>query len=289
MHPLVLIGYGDIARRVAERHPDHPILALARHVAFCPVTHRAQWESRVFDLDGKTPLGPIPRDAIWLYFAPPPNQGVTDTRVAGWLARIPAEQQPRAVIYASTTGVYGDHHGDWIDEQTPPSPAHDRGRRRLDAEARFADWCGARAIGLTVLRITGIYACDRLPLARIRAGEPVVCLEESPWSNRIHADDLAEVYARLIARVAQGQPVTGLFNVSDNNPRPMTELYLATAKHFKVAPPPCKPLAEVLAQASPMAREFLTESKRIDARAIQQALDWQPHYPNLQAALADCP
>ena len=286
--PLVLIGYGDIARRVAERHPNHPITSLARHVAPLPAGHRAAWETLAFDLDRDEPPATLPPKAIWLYFAPPPNDGVVDTRVVRWLAAIPSAQHPRGVIYASTTGVYGDHHGGWIDEQTPATPAHDRGRRRLDAEARFDDWCRARSIPLTVLRITGIYACDRLPLERIRAGAPVVCLDESPWSNRIHADDLADICARLIARLEQGEPVSGLFNISDNTPRPMTELYLATAAHFKLPPPPCLPLADVLEQSSPMAREFLTESKRIDASAIQRVLDWRPRYPSLAAALADC-
>ncbi len=286
--PLVLIGYGDIARRVAERHPDHPIISLARHLAPPPAGHRAAWAALNFDLDRDEPPATLPPKAIWLYFAPPPNDGVVDTRVARWLAAIPPTQHPQGVVYASTTGVYGDHHGEWIDEHTAANPAHDRGHRRLDAEARFDDWCRARSIPLTVLRITGIYACDRLPLERIRAGAPVVCLDESPWSNRIHADDLADICARLIARLEQHKPVAGLFNISDNNPRPMTELFLATAAHFKLPPPPCLPLADVLAQSSPMAREFLSESKRIDASAIQRELDWRPRYPSLAAALADC-
>lgn len=286
--PLVLIGYGDIAWRVAERHPDYPIMSLARHVAPLPAGHRGAWETLVFDLDRDDPPATLPPKAIWLYFAPPPNEGVVDSRVARWLAAIPSTKHPHGVIYASTTGVYGDHHGGWIDEQTPATPAHDRGHRRLDAEARFDDWCRARSIPLTVLRITGIYACDRLPLDRIRAGAPVVCMDESPWSNRIHADDLADICARLIARLAQGTPVSGLFNISDNNPRPMTELFLATAAHFNLPPPPCLPLADVLAQSSPMAREFLTESKRIDASAIQRVLDWRPRYPSLADGLAAC-
>lgn len=286
--PLVLIGYGDIARRVAKRHPEHAMTAMARRLPYCPVTHRGQWISRAIDLDQFESIGDLPRDAIWLYFAPPPGSGIEDRRVANWLAAISSGQHPSAVIYASATSVYGDQHGGWVDEHTPSNPAHDRGRRRLAAETRLGDWCHARSIPLTVLRITGIYACDRLPLERIRTGAPVVCPEESPWSNRIHADDLADVCTRLIARVEQGAPVAGVFNVSDNNPRPMSEWFLATAAHFKLPLPPCLPLAEVLAQSSPMAREFLTESKRIDARAIQRALDWQPHYPDLATALARC-
>ncbi len=287
-HPLVLIGYGDIARRVAERHPDHAIYALARRRPTAPTGHRGAWTGLAFDLDQNTPAD-LPAAALWCYFAPPPATGIEDTRVARWLsaaARLPA---PVQIVYASTTAVYGDVAGEWVDETRVPAPAHDRGRRRLDAERQIQHWGLARGIPVTVLRITGIYACDRLPLEKIRAGTPIVCPDQAPWSNRIHAEDLADLYTALIDRAEQGLPVTGVFNISDNHPRPMTELYTATAAHFGLPMPPCRSLAEVLASATPMAREFLSESKRIDARAIQRALNWQPRYPDLEHALADCP
>lgn len=284
---LILTGFGDIAARIAHRHPLHRIYALARRPAPRPHNHSGAWHGILYDLDTPTALPELPAHAIWLYLAPPPNTGETDTRVAHWLTA--AGQLPRAVIYASTTGVYGDHQGGWVNEATPARPAHDRARRRLNAEHQFTQWCAARAIPLSILRITGIYAADRLPIARIKARTPVVCLEQSPWSNRIHADDLAEIYAALIRRIEASTPVTGIYNVSDNTPRPMTELYLATAAHFGLPAPPCLPLSEVLAQSTAMAREFLTESKRIDASAIQRALNWQPSYPNLASTLADTP
>ncbi|HQS02906.1 MAG TPA: NAD-dependent epimerase/dehydratase family protein [Halothiobacillus sp.] len=287
MPPLILIGYGDIAARVARRSPTQAIYALARKAAPRPARHLGAWHSIVLDLDAPTPALKLPAQAIWLYLAPPPQSGTVDTRLANWLALQANQAPPRAVIYASTTGVYGDHAGGWITEATPPNPAHQRGQRRLHAEHQFTQWCAARAIALTILRITGIYAADRLPIARIKARAPVVCLQESPWSNRIHADDCADICTALIHRATQNTPITGVFNISDNTPRPMTELFLATAAHFGLPPPPCQPLAHILAEASPTAREFLTESKRIDASAIQRALNWQPRYPNLAATLAE--
>ncbi|HQS02350.1 MAG: hypothetical protein B7Y07_11755 [Halothiobacillus sp. 24-54-40] len=286
MPPLILIGHGDIAARVARRHPAHTIYALARKTAPRPANHTGAWHSIAYDLDTANAAPELPAEAIWLYFAPPPDTGTQDTRVAHWLAAMAKQPAPRAVLYASTTGVYGDHAGGWITEATPPSPAHDRGRRRLNAESQLTQWCTARQIPLSHLRITGIYAAERLPIERIKARAPVVCLAESPWSNRIHADDLADICTALIARIEANTPVTGIYNISDNTPRPMSELYFATAAHYGLPPPPCLPLADVLAQASPMAREFLTESKRIDASAIQCALNWQPRYPNLAATLA---
>lgn len=287
MH-LVLIGYGDIAARLATRHPQDAVLALARRPAQAPVGHVAAWRSVIFDLDQDN-APDLPDQAVWLYFAPPPTQGTEDSRLRRWLASAERQPRPAQLIYASTTAVYGDVAGAWVDEQTAPNPAHDRGRRRLDAERTAQAWCAARGVPLTVLRITGIYAADRLPLDKIRAGQPVVCPEEAPWSNRIHADDLADICSRLIARCAAGAPVTGVFNISDNQPLPMSLLYQRTAQHFGLPLPPCRPLAEILASASPMAREFLSESKRVNARAIQQALDWQPRYPSIEATLATCP
>ena len=285
--PLVLVGYGDIAARVARNHPHHPIYALARQLPLRPAAHADSWHGRAFDLDTDIPTD-LPEGAVWVYLAPPASQGTVDTRVARWLSETVSTGLPAQVIYASTTGVYGDHQGGWVTEETPANPAHDRGRRRLDAETQIQAWCAQRSIPCTVLRVTGIYACDRLPLDRIRAGEPVVCLEESPWSNRIHADDLADIVGCLIQRLRQGEPVQGVFNVSDNHPRPMTELYLQTASHFGLPAPPSRPLLEILANSRPMAREFLSESKRIDAQAIQRALSWQPRYPDLSHGLADC-
>lgn len=285
--PLMLIGYGDIAARVAARQPERDITAIARRTAAHPADHRAHWQSLALDLDSDALPAPATA-AIWLYFAPPSAQGIEDHRVSRWLRAASHGARPTQVIYASTTAVYGDVAGAWVDERAPLAPQHDRGRRRRDAEQQWQAWCDHQGVPLTILRITGIYACDRLPLDKIRAGTPIVCPDQAPWSNRIHADDLADLCSRLIDRCAAGSPVVGVFNVSDNHPLPMSALYQRTAEHFGLPLPPCLPLAEVLATASPMAREFLSESKRINATAIQHALNWRPRYPNIDATLADC-
>jgi len=294
MTPLVLIGYGDIARRLAERCPTVDVTACARHAAPRPTEHAGAWQAVSLDLDQPLPSVSLPAGAVWVYLAPPPSSSLSDSRVANlirWatdrIDDFPA-QRPRQVIYASTTAIYGDQGGAWVDEQTPPAPGHDRGRRRMDAERRWQHWCKKHAIPLTILRLPGIYACDRLPLARIRAGTSVVCPDQAPWSNRIHADDLADVLALLCQRADTGNPLAGVFNVADGNPMPMTELYRATAEHFNLPLPDCRPLDEVIRESGPMAREFLSESKRVDASAIRKALNWQPRYPDLRSTLEAC-
>lgn len=290
--PLALIGYGDIARRIAARFPEASVHALSRHVPPAPAGHGGEWVAHTTDLDRLTQMPALPAGAIWIYLTPPPSAGVIDSRVAN-IIRLADEMAadgaclPSQVIYASTTAVYGDQAGRWVDEGTPPQPQHDRGRRRLDAERRWQSWCDERHIPLTILRIPGIYACDRLPLDRIRAGSMIVCPEQAPWSNRIHAEDLADAIGLLVER-AGTRPVTGTFNIADGNPRPMSEIYLQIAEHFRLPIPECRPLQEVLHHSSPMAREFLSESKRVDASAIRAALDWRPRYPDLSSTLAEC-
>ena len=285
--PIVIVGYGDIARRLASRLDRRDIIAIARHAPDRPTGHQGAWQGLALDLDtDPPPAAAIPPGAIWVYLAPPPRQGREDSRAARWLA---AAAHPAAILYVSTTGVYGDQGGAWVDESTPTAPSHDRGWRRLDAERRFDAFARQRHIPLTVLRVTGIYACDRLPLEKIRKGSPVPAGPEAPWSNRIHAEDLADILARLVGRIEGEEPLPGIFNISDNHPAPINIVYRQIAAHFGLPQPPEEPLDAVLAQASPMAREFINESRRIDASAIQRALDWQPRYPRLAAALADCP
>jgi len=287
--PLVLVGYGDIARRVALRFPDAAVHALSRHGGTRPSGHGGDWVAHKIDLDHLASGTRLPAGAVWVYLAPPPSTGIADTRVAGFLRHADEERfLPRQVIYASTTGVYGDQSGEWVTEHTPPQPRNDRGRRRLDAEHRWVVWCRKKRIPLTILRIPGIYACDRLPLERVRAGTTVVCPEQAPWSNRIHAEDLADAIRLLIERGVRGDDVAGIFNIADGNPQPMSELYLRIAEYLGLPRPECQPLAEVLQHASPMVREFLSESKRVDAGAIRALLGWRPRYPDLPTALTDC-
>ncbi|MFW6322129.1 MAG: NAD-dependent epimerase/dehydratase family protein [Guyparkeria sp.] len=287
--PIVLIGYGDIARRLAARLPDHDVVAVARQQPACPRGHRGNWTGLAIDLDqsGDMPIEATPENAIWVYLAPPPREGQTDPRLRNWLQG--ASRPPSGLIYISTTGVYGNRNGAWVNETTPPAPAHDRGRRRLDAEAQCQTYARAHAIPACTLRVTGIYDCDRLPVEKVRQRAPVPAGPEAPWSNRIHAEDLADILHRLIDRLEAGRPVTGTFNVSDNHPTPTNLTYRQIAAHFGLPRPPEAPLASILDQASPMAREFLSESRRVEASAIQRALDWQPRYPTLAATLTDCP
>ncbi|RBB94553.1 SDR family NAD(P)-dependent oxidoreductase, partial [Pseudomonas sp. MWU12-2115] len=147
------------------------------------------------DLDNAASLGRLAglADAA-LLTAPPPPSGKSDPRMRKLLyALAKADSIPQQWIYISTTGVYGDAGGGLLDETSPLRPANDRARRRLDAESQLRRFAIRRGSALTILRAPGIYADERLPLARFASGAPLIVDAEDSWSNHIHADDLARL------------------------------------------------------------------------------------------------
>ena len=229
------------------------------------------------DLD-TAPAEALP-DASWVFWcAPPPPQGSQDTRLRRWLPALAG----RRVIYGSTTGVYGDCGGRWIDETEPPAPLHDRGRRRLDAEQALRE----ASVDAVILRIPGIYGPGRWPLERLRAGTPVIRADQSPPSNRIHADDLAAV-----AVLAAERGVTGrVYHVGDGQPSSMTDYFQQVAAHFGLPPPPEIDYETARSQFTPMQWSFIEGAKRLSVARARAELGFEPSYPNLQAGLqADRP
>src|SRR5260221_3321392 len=159
MQNLLIAGCGDIARRAAPR--------LEARFRVSRVSRSAG-----ADLDRPETLRLEGADAL-LHLAPPPRAGDSDPRTAHLLVALAKGRiLPRRLVYASTTGVYGDCGGARVDESRPVAPATPRARRRVDAERQLAAWCLERKISLIILRAPGIYAADRLPLERLRAGIP---------------------------------------------------------------------------------------------------------------------
>ena len=177
MKRLLIVGYGDIARRAEPKLESR----YARH----PVSRRFG-----LDLDRPETLEALPEADAVLHCAPPPPRGTTDPRTGHLLAALATRGiLPARVVYVSTSGVYGDCGGARVDESRAVHPQTDRARRRVDAERRLALWCSARGVALVILRAPGIYAADRLPLARLRAGTPVLREADDVYTNHIHAED----------------------------------------------------------------------------------------------------
>jgi len=281
--PIDLIGYGYITQRVAARLDGEAVSAFSRRFEN---KHPDCTQIRCYQTDLDQPpedLAENLSDGIWVYSVPPGGTQQTDDRLRAFLSAA-ASIQPRAIIYLGTSGVYGNTDGGWVDENSPTRPGNNRSMRRLDAESQLAAFAQRGKTHLYRLRITGIYAANRLPIERIKSGKPIICDAEAPWSNRIHADDLTEIIIRLINRsnlVPTSTPESEILNISDNNPDKPTTLYQLTAQHHRLPMPKRVSIETALANATPMAAEFLRESRRVDARKVQKFLDWQPRYPDL--------
>jgi len=276
-----ILGCGDIGLKVAalEQAAGRRVLALARSEAAASRLSGAGIETVAGDLDRADTLRGLPVGAsVWYYFAPPPPQGEGDPRLAGLLAG----PLPRRLVYISTSGVYGDCGGAWVDEDWPVNPRSDRARRRAAAESCLRAWAGARGVDAVVLRVPGIYGPGRLPEERIRRGVPVVREEESPWSNRIHADDLAQACFLAARRGRAG----GVYNASDGNPSTMTDYFFQVADHLGLPRPPTIAMEEARRVLGPGILSFLEESKRLDNRRMLRELGVVLRYPDLAGGLA---
>lgn len=217
------------------------------------------------------------------YFAPPPGEGETDTRMENLLAALDVAALPARVIYLGTTGVYGDCAGAWITEEQPPAPHTSRGRRRLAAETALRAWGGAVGVPVVILRVPGIYGPGRLPVERLHRGSPVVREEESPFTNRIHADDLARVCAAAAERGA-----AGVYNVSDGHPTTMTDYFNRVADLLGLPRPPVVSMEEARRTFSPAMLSYLEESRRLDNRKMREELGVELLYPDLDHGLPAC-
>lgn len=290
MNHAFIIGYGDIGHRTAK-------LWLAQHgraSALVRSLERAQPLSNPDttliegDLDDAASLAHLPlRNVLLFYFAPPPDTGRIDTRLRTLLATITPENRPEKVVYISTSGVYGDCQGHWVTESTPTHPRSERGARRLDAETALQDWQHNTGASVVILRVPGIYGPGRLPVKRIKQGTPVVREEEAPYSNRIHADDLARICIAA-AQCYHHNETVHVYNVSDGNPSSMTDYFNKAADLLGLPRPPAVSMAEARTHLTPGMLSFIEESRRIDNRKMLEELGVELLYPTLDTGLSAC-
>ncbi|MEJ2509609.1 MAG: SDR family oxidoreductase [Gammaproteobacteria bacterium] len=285
MHHVVIVGCGDIGRRVAVRSlgAGAQVNALARSEASAAALAALGITPVAGDLDRPETLhGLGTSGALLYYFAPPPGGGSADTRMRDFLATRHEANAPARIVYISTSGVYGNHGGASVNEDTPPAPQSERSRRRLDAEDRLRAWCAAHGTVLVILRVGGIYGPGRLPVERIRAGTPVLREGLAPTTNRIHSEDLADIC------FAAGQPGApdGVFNVADEHAGNMTEYFYAVADALGLARPPAVDWDEAQNVLSGAMLSYLNESRRLDTRRLREVLGITLRYPDLAAGLA---
>ena len=276
---VTVIGCGYTGQRLAARcrRRGRDVIALVRSSASRQTLDALGVAAYRLDLDEEV-AGGLPAsftsDRQMIYMVPPGADGVTDDRMTRFLAAI--RGRPRCLIYLSTTGVYGDTGGASVNEDTPPNPGSDRARRRLDAERQAIRWAHAADVAVRILRVPGIYGPGRLPLDRLSRGGPVVAPDPGRPGNRIHVDDLVRV---SLAACNYAGPLE-IFNVGDGDPTDAGSFNELLAREAGLAPPATRSLEEMLERASPMGREFLSESRRVDVSRMREALGFEPRYPD---------
>jgi nucleoside-diphosphate-sugar epimerase len=168
--------------------------------------------------------------------------------------------------YLSTTGVYGDHQGGWVDEDTPLAPSTERGRARVLAEAQWRALADRSGLPLHVFRLAGIYGPGRGPFEKVRDGTARRIIKPGQVFSRIHVDDIAQVLAASIAQPDPG----AIYNVCDDDPAPPQDVIAEAARLLGLPEPPEVPWDR--ADLGPMARSFYAESKRVRNDRIKRDL-----------------
>ncbi len=236
------------------------------------------------DLDDRHSLQRIGGIAdVVLHFAPPPSSGTTDTRTQNLIAALNSRGGlPRRLVYISTSGVYGDCGGAWIDETRPVQPATARGARRVDAESRLRDWAGANGVRLSILRAPGLYGDGRLPEARLRAGTPVLAAADDVYTNHIHADDLARIAYTAMFRATPNR----VYNASDDSEMKMADYFDLVADGLKLSRPPRVNRVAAQTQLPKELLSFMAESRRLRNRRLRQELKVKLRYPTVREGIA---
>ena len=216
---------------------------------------------------------------IVVHLAPPPMQGSLDQRTRNLVAILPRHGR---LVYVSTTGVYGDCKGAFFDETRPVAPVNARAERRVDAERVLRRWARHHEGKLSILRVPGIYAADRLPLERLRQGTPALLDADDVYTNHIHADDLAQIIALALFRAL---PLR-VYHTVDDSALKMGDYFDQVANAFKLPLPPRVPRAELSKQVSPMLLSFMSESRRLSNQRMKTELGVRLRWPAVSDLLA---
>lgn len=287
---VLIVGCGDVGQRAARALGGGRrarLLALTSSPERCASLRCLGVTPLVGDLDDRVSLGRLAGVATRvLHLAPPPNQpGVLgDPRTRSLARALMQRSAPLALVYGSTTGVYGDQQGAWVSETTPVNPLSPRAFRRVDAEASVLGLGRVMGLRTTVLRIPGIYAPDReggTPRGRLERGTPVLHAQDDVFTNHIHADDLAR---GCVLALWRGQPQRRL-NVCDDTDMKMGDYVDFAADLYGMPRPKRVSRAEAEAELPPMLLSFMKESRRLRNDRMKAELGLVLRYPTVREGL----
>jgi nucleoside-diphosphate-sugar epimerase len=210
---------------------------------------------------------------------------IVPDRTARAAAHGPGRAGRLKLVYASTTGVYGDCEGARIDETRPVRPANARAKRRVAAERLLRQATARGALTASIARIPGIYAANRLPLARLAKGTPALVEDDDVYTSHIHADDLAAIMVRLATR---GRPAR-VIHASDDSELKMGDYFDRVADAFGVARAPRVRREEAEHRLDPTLLSFMRESRRLSNRRLKSELGVRLRYPSVDDFLRTLP
>ena len=294
---LLIVGYGDVGQRVARLLATATgaqrrvrIMVLNREISRTQALRAQSVQPLLGDLDHADSLKRLAGIASRVLHLAPPEvlpqiDGPNDPRTMALLRALRLRKLPRSLVYASTTGVYGDCHGELVTEARAVAPATARGQRRVGAERtiRFAGRSGLRA---SILRIPGIYAPNReggTPRARLLRGTPVLQASDDVYTNHIHADDLARACLKALW---QGKPQR-VYHASDDTVLKMGDYFDLAADLYGMPRPQRISRAQAENELPATLLSFMSESRRLSNRRLKQELRLQLRFPTVAEGLRE--
>ena len=283
------MGCGDVGLRVFKQLPAHiRVLALTSSPARAPELQELGIQPLLGNLDHVSSLRRLSgiADRV-LHLAPPPAENKDewwrDPRTAHLMQALRRRSLPVKIVYGSTTGVYGDCHGNWVSESRATHAHTPRAHRRVDAEQQILTFARSN-LSASILRIPGIYANDResgTPRARLIKGTPVLDAKDDVYTNHIHADDLARA---CIAALWRGKPQR-IYNVADDTELKMGDYMSQAADLYRLPRPPRISRDAAQGELPLMLLSFMSESRRISNERMKRELRVVLRYPNVMDGL----
>ena len=272
------LGYTALALARSLAAEGWAVTGTSRSAESAAELRRLGYPAELFDRGHPLPPSALRGVTHMLVSVPPDDAGdpVLDLH-AGGIAALPGLAW---LGYLSTTGVYGDRGGGWVDETSAPAPTGERGRRRVMAEEGWLDLWRRRGVPVHIFRLAAIYGPGRSPFAALRGGTAKRVGKPGQVFSRIHVADLAQVLRASIARPRPG----AVYNVCDDDPASPEAVVAYAAKLLGTPPPPLTALED--AGLSPMARSFYDDNKRVRNALIKNELGVALRYPDYRAGLA---
>ena len=283
---VLLVGCGDIGVRVARELGGRVrLLALTSNPARVPELRQRGITPLTGDLDRPASLQRLGGLATRVvHLAPPPDAGRTDPRTLALTRVLRRRSHPQSLVYGSTSGVYGDCQGDWVDENRPVNAFTTRAQRRVHAERLVRHFGRATGAVSSILRIPGIYAPDRVggtPRERLQKGTPVLRSEDDVFTNHIHADDLARACVRALWRA----PVQRVFNVCDDTELSMGDYFDLAADLYGLPRPERVSREQARERLSPLTLSFMGESRRLRNLRMKRELGLRLRHASVEQGL----